>query len=74
MTKPLDKQSPEYAFSRAKMTAMGDLLKAAFPGMCWALLVSNFEAPGIGNYISNGSREDMIKSLRETADRLEEDI
>lgn len=74
MTEPLDKNSPEYAFSREKMTVMGDTLKAVFPGMCWALLVSNFEAPGIGNYISNGSREDMIKSLRETADRLEEGL
>lgn len=74
MTKPLDKKSPEYAHSREKMTVIADLLKATFPGMCWALLVSNFEAPGIGNYISNGSREDMIKQLRETADRLEENL
>jgi len=74
MAKPLDQESPEYAYSREKMTVMGDLLKETFPGMCWTLLVSNFTAPGIGNYISNGSREDMIKSLRETADRLEENL
>lgn len=74
MTKPLDKKSPEYAHSREKMTVMGDLLKATFPGMCWTLLISNFEASGIVTYISNGSREDTIKSLRETADRLEENL
>ena len=37
----------------------------------FALIVFDFHEPGVGNYISNASREDMIKSLRETADRLE---
>ena len=37
----------------------------------FALLVFEFHEPGIANYISNAKREDMIKSLRETADRLE---
>lgn len=27
--------------------------------------------PGLGHYVSNCRREDMIKALRETADRLE---
>lgn len=42
----------------------------------WALLVFDFNQPGIANYVSNANREDMIKMLRETADRLEnnEDI
>lgn len=39
--------------------------------MGFALLVYEFNNPGIGNYISNSEREDMIKALRETADRLE---
>ena len=42
----------------------------------FALLLFDFHAPGIGNYVSNATREDMIKALRETAARLEknEDI
>lgn len=37
----------------------------------WALLWFGFGAPGIASYMSNGQRSDMIKMLRETADRLE---
>lgn len=37
----------------------------------WCLLVYGFNAPGISNYVSNSRRQDMIASLRETADRLE---
>lgn len=37
----------------------------------FALLVFDFDAPEIGNYIGNCNREDMIKALRETAARLE---
>ena len=37
----------------------------------FALIVFEFGQPGISNYISNGDRADMIKTLRETADRLE---
>lgn len=37
----------------------------------FALIVFDFHEPGVSNYISNASREDMIKSLRETAYRLE---
>jgi len=35
------------------------------------LVVFGFDAPGISNYVSNANREDMIKAMRETADRLE---
>lgn len=41
------------------------------PGYCITLLVYEFNRPGMANYVSNGNREDMIKALRETADRLE---
>lgn len=41
------------------------------PGYCITILVSEFNKPGMSNYISNGNREDMIKALKETADRLE---
>lgn len=37
----------------------------------FALLVTGFDVKGQANYISNVEREDMIKMLRETADRLE---
>lgn len=36
----------------------------------FALVVFEFDNPGIGNYVSNAERESMIKALRETADRL----
>lgn len=39
--------------------------------MGFALLVFPFGKEQIANYISNVSREDMIKAMRETADRLE---
>lgn len=37
----------------------------------FALLVFEFEKPGIGSYISNAERKTMIQSLRETANKLE---
>lgn len=37
----------------------------------FVLLVFNFHEPGIANYVSNCNREDAIKTLRETADKLE---
>ena len=51
--------------------AIEHTLEDNFGKMGFALLVFDFGAPGTGNYISNANREDMIKSLRETADRLE---
>ena len=35
------------------------------------LVVFNFNKPGVSNYVSNGNRESMIETLRETANRLE---
>ena len=42
----------------------------------FALLIFPSGTPGITNYISSGQRHDVIKALREAADRLEkkEDI
>lgn len=37
----------------------------------FVLLTFGFGAPGIANYISNGSRDDMVTALREAANRLE---
>jgi len=39
--------------------------------MGFALLVFEFFDAGIGDYVSNAERKDMIDALRETADRLE---
>jgi hypothetical protein len=41
-------------------------------GKClFALLVTDTLEPGIAQYASNVQRADMVKMLRETADRLE---
>jgi len=45
-------------------------LTKRWPGAFICMLVGPYE-PGICNYISNGQRSDVIKALRETADRLE---
>lgn len=37
----------------------------------FALLLFDFKNPGLANFMSNAERFDMIKALRETADRLE---
>lgn len=55
-----------------QMRAMGEALREVLPkGLGFALLVFATDNPGLANYISNCDREDMIKALRETADRLE---
>lgn len=53
------------------MRKLGRMLKHRIKGLGFALIVFKFKEPGISNYISNGSREDMIKALRECADRIE---
>ena len=35
----------------------------------FALIV--FDDPGVAQYVSNANRQDMIRALRETADRIE---
>lgn len=56
-----------------KLLAAGlnDVITEWFGEMGFALVMFEFNHPGIGNYVSNAKREDMIKALRETADRLE---
>ncbi len=39
---------------------------------CFALLVFEKEKPGMGNYISDGQRPDMILAMKETVRRLEQ--
>lgn len=57
------------------MKAIADSVKAQLPPeTLFAVIV--FDDPGLGQYISNARRPEMIEALRETADRLEagEDI
>lgn len=37
----------------------------------FVLLVFGFGVPGLSNYISNSSRPDVVRALRDLADRLE---
>jgi len=57
------------------MTTMGegidDMILDEFGKMGFALIIFEFNCPGISNYVSNAKRGDMITALRETADRLE---
>ena len=52
-------------------SSIDDTLKERIGHMGFALLVFEFEKPGISNYISNAQRKDMIKALKETVKRLE---
>ena len=56
---------------------ISDQLKSLYgKSMGFALTIFEFYNPGVGDYVSNAERSDMIKALRECADRLEakEDI
>ena len=55
------------------MRLIGQTIENLLPGIGFALFISEFENPGIGNYISNARRDDMIQALRETANRFEND-
>lgn len=57
-------------FTADSMKAAMDSLTAMYPKCFVCLLVGPFDA-GIFNYAANGERKDVIKMLRETADRLE---
>jgi hypothetical protein len=59
----------------ALFNAVADAVKQLLPpGTLFAVIA--FDDPGVGQYVSNAQRGDMIRALRETADRLErrEDI
>lgn len=47
--------------------AVEDTFNETVGPMGYALIVFELGRPGIGNYISNAQRSDMIKALRETA-------
>lgn len=54
------------------MRDVANMIKSKIPGLGFALFVFQLKELGTANYISNGQREDMIKALEETLDRLKE--
>lgn len=58
--------------SKEVMKKMGEYVQKLLPkDFGFALIVYKFKEAGVSNYISNGERSDMIKALREIADRLD---
>ena len=53
------------------MQSLARIIDKEVSGNGFALLVFPFGNEKMSNYVSNAQREDMIKALRETADRLE---
>lgn len=54
-----------------QMRDLATIIKKEIPGLGFALFCFEFHKPGMSNYISNAQREDMIKALKETIERLE---
>lgn len=52
---------------------IGALIEDCFPNTGFTLLLFPFEAPTIGSYISNVDRSDVVKVLKETVKRFEND-
>jgi hypothetical protein len=69
--KHLDRQKKIEIFLKTVAKPLENILIEHFGKIGFALIVFDFFKPGTGNYISNAQRADMIKTLRETADRLE---
>ena len=60
----------------SRMRFVAASIEKLFPGLGFCLIIFPFFKKGVGNYISNAERVDMVAELRATADRLEnmEDI
>jgi hypothetical protein len=54
----------------ALMRRVADAVKAELPTKTLYFVVA-FDEPGVAQYIGNANRRDIIKAMRETADRLE---
>lgn len=61
---------PDYNKTREAMNAFAQTMTELFPGLGFALLLFDFNEPGMSNYISNAERATMVLALREAADRL----
>ena len=57
-----------------KMQSMARVVENMVPrGWGFAILCFSFGENGFMNWVSNAPREDMVKALREMADKLEND-
>ena len=68
---PLNRSKMSKNVDGQKMRDLAAIIGREIPGIGFAVLVFDFNEPGIGNYVSNAQREDMIISLKETVKRLE---
>ena len=54
-----------------EMRNLANKIKKEIPGLGFGVLVFQFNKPSLSNYISNAQRADMIKAMKETIERLE---
>ena len=68
----MNKQVETEKFMRSIAEGMNQLIHKHFnEKVGFAVLLFPFNKPGLSNYVSNAERSDMIKTLREAADRIE---
>jgi hypothetical protein len=53
-----------------RMREIAGIISNELQGLGFAFITFEFEGPCMTNYISNAQREDMIKALEETLQRL----
>jgi len=56
---------------RGMAAAIDETINEKLGNLGFALVVFEFNKLDLGHYVSNARRDDMIKALRELADRLE---
>jgi hypothetical protein len=66
-----DLQLKTEEFMRNLGSGLQGIIDEYIPGMGFALLIFEFNKPGLSNYISNAQRENVIGALKEAAERLE---
>lgn len=69
-----DDLQPIVAELASKMNTLARYIDAQVQPYAFALLVFPVGAPGRVNYIGNGNKADMIKAMREWADRAEKNL
>ncbi len=57
--------------SKEQIQDLGKIITQHIPNMGFCLLIYPFNQRGMGNFLSNSNREDVIKNLRQMADHLE---
>jgi hypothetical protein len=61
----------EFFETEQLMRGLGKVIDLAIDHKGFVLVVFEFDKPCIANYISNAKRENIIKALREMADKFE---